>query len=156
MYLKKVISRKTCLKEISSLLASLRSMTKIAGSGSVSGSGSTPKCHGSGTLMMALCSDSGNRLWRSMLNLLRRRASRWSTPASRTGSTTSGAARKREIHILAPPQIPGDEINQVRSVLTFWSKVFLYRCRRLPRCSTKLTVFIRIRPRLHAETVHES
>ncbi len=58
----------------------------------------------------ALCLDSGNRQWRSMLNLPRRRASRWSTPASRTGSTTSGAARKRETRILAPPQIPGDEI----------------------------------------------
>ncbi len=39
------------------LLASWRSMTKIAGSGSISqrhgsaGSGSTPKCHGSGTLL---------------------------------------------------------------------------------------------------------
>jgi hypothetical protein len=38
--------QKNCFKIISFLLASGRSMTKIAGSGS----GSTPKCHGSGTL----------------------------------------------------------------------------------------------------------
>ncbi len=70
----------------------------------------TAKSYGSVyTYMMVLCSDSGNRLWRSMLNLRRRPASRWSTPASRTGSTTSGAARKLEIHILVLPQIPGDD-----------------------------------------------
>jgi hypothetical protein len=37
------------------LLASWRSVTKIAGSGSESGSGSTPKCHGSGTLHLTYC-----------------------------------------------------------------------------------------------------
>jgi len=64
MYLQKVISRKNCVKNYGSfLLASWRSMTKIAGSGSriririhmseawIRGSGSTPKCHGSGTLL---------------------------------------------------------------------------------------------------------
>ncbi len=36
MYLQKVISRKNCVKKISFLLASWRSVTKIAGSGSIS------------------------------------------------------------------------------------------------------------------------
>ncbi len=58
----KLTSRKNCVKKLIFLLASWRSMTKIAGSRSRirihwseawirgSGSGSTPKCHGSGTL----------------------------------------------------------------------------------------------------------
>jgi hypothetical protein len=59
MYLQKVISRKT-LKKKSFLLASWRSVTKIAGSGSISqnseawtrGSGSISNCHGSATLVL--------------------------------------------------------------------------------------------------------
>ncbi len=46
MYLQKVISRNKFFKQIIFLSASWRSMTKIAGSGS----GSTPKWHGSATL----------------------------------------------------------------------------------------------------------
>ncbi len=52
-YLQKVISRKTLLTKNSFLSASWMSMTKIARSGFESGSGSTPKCHGSGTLRHA-------------------------------------------------------------------------------------------------------
>ncbi len=47
--LKNVLYRKT-FKKISFLLASWRSVMKIEGSGS----GSTPKCHGSGTLHLSL------------------------------------------------------------------------------------------------------
>jgi hypothetical protein len=49
MYLQKVISR--IFFKVIFLLAYWRSMTKIAGSGSEYGSGSTPKCHGSATLL---------------------------------------------------------------------------------------------------------
>jgi hypothetical protein len=47
MYLQKVISRKTFLKTLVFFLASLRLMTKIAGSGCRSGSGSISQRHGS-------------------------------------------------------------------------------------------------------------
>jgi hypothetical protein len=54
MYLQKVINRKTL--KIVFLLASWRSIKKIAGSGTISqrrGSGSVPKCHRSATLLAA-------------------------------------------------------------------------------------------------------
>jgi hypothetical protein len=55
MYLQKVRSIKTFFFKISFFLASRKSMMKIAGTGSKSRS--TPKCHGSATLLKFFVAD---------------------------------------------------------------------------------------------------
>ncbi len=115
---KYVISRKTILFKLVFLLATWRSMTKIGGSASASGSGSAPKCHGSAIHWRKLtwspwspCSWRG-RPWRPRVSRRERWLCRWAARPDQTLSQRPALSprqqRTRQIVVSKETQVKQD------------------------------------------------